>query len=414
MKKILAFTVFICSLSFPSIVRAELPVYPTAPFDAPCFFTYAGETPYPNNSTSSDVRVDFAFKCKGPTEDPSQKDYKYTYGFDLFVEVSFSPTMRPLINSWNSGATQFGAAAFNVPSSTPVYFRATVRAVLRSDIYSNTATNPSTGCCFWSRPLYSSIISAYTNPNNVGTITTVAPTTTTTTTTVAPVVQQQTPPQAPVTPTLSYTVLNDTTVKISWNSTGKTYELCPMSSNKLINGQWVCTSIQITDQTFILWPLAQGKTESFGIIAVNGAHQFVNGNFISCVDPSCFIFSPWSNWTSVTNNYNTLITTTTVPQITTTVPQTTTTVAPWKYVPYVEPWKYVYKKVLQTVYSNVRTGAICRDGSSSGSTGRGTCSWHGGVNKWLTLPPKKVYVNKKYKCYLNQTTNQYTRNCVSA
>lgn len=28
-------------------------------------------------------------------------------------------------------------------------------------------------------------------------------------------------------------------------------------------------------------------------------------------------------------------------------------------------------------------GAICRDGSRSHSTGRGTCSWHGGVDYYL-------------------------------
>jgi hypothetical protein len=76
-------------------------------------------------------------------------------------------------------------------------------------------------------------------------------------------------------------------------------------------------------------------------------------------------------------------------------------------------WKYVTKKVLQTVYSNVRTGAICRSGKISTATRNGACSGHGGVIKWLTLPPKKVYVNKKYKCYLNIKTNQYTTNCVT-
>lgn len=29
-----------------------------------------------------------------------------------------------------------------------------------------------------------------------------------------------------------------------------------------------------------------------------------------------------------------------------------------------------------------RTGAVCRDGWSSGATGRGACSWHGGVAAW--------------------------------
>ncbi|NQT84227.1 DUF3761 domain-containing protein [bacterium] len=35
------------------------------------------------------------------------------------------------------------------------------------------------------------------------------------------------------------------------------------------------------------------------------------------------------------------------------------------------------------VYVGRRTGAICRDGSRSYATGRGACSWHGGVARWL-------------------------------
>lgn len=33
--------------------------------------------------------------------------------------------------------------------------------------------------------------------------------------------------------------------------------------------------------------------------------------------------------------------------------------------------------------STRRVGAICRDGSRSSATGRGACSWHGGVSQWL-------------------------------
>ncbi|MEI6756174.1 MAG: G5 domain-containing protein [bacterium] len=33
--------------------------------------------------------------------------------------------------------------------------------------------------------------------------------------------------------------------------------------------------------------------------------------------------------------------------------------------------------------TSYRTGAICRDGSRSYATGRGACSWHGGVSYWL-------------------------------
>lgn len=30
-----------------------------------------------------------------------------------------------------------------------------------------------------------------------------------------------------------------------------------------------------------------------------------------------------------------------------------------------------------------RVGAICMDGTRSYATGRGACSWHGGVSTWL-------------------------------
>lgn len=31
---------------------------------------------------------------------------------------------------------------------------------------------------------------------------------------------------------------------------------------------------------------------------------------------------------------------------------------------------------------SVRIGAVCRDGTWSSATGRGACSWHGGVSRW--------------------------------
>ena len=37
----------------------------------------------------------------------------------------------------------------------------------------------------------------------------------------------------------------------------------------------------------------------------------------------------------------------------------------------------------QTDLEGERIGAICEDGSTSGSTGSGTCSGHGGVSEWM-------------------------------
>jgi len=412
MKKILAFAVFICTLSFPSVTHAQLPIYPTAPFDAPCIFTYAGEAPYPNNSTSSEVRVDFTIKCKNSTEDPSQKDYKYG-GFDLFVEVSFSPTMHPLINSWNSGATQFGAAAFNVPSSTPVYFRATVRAVLRSDIYSNTASNPSTGCCFWSRPLYSPIISAYTNPNNVKTITTIPPTTTTTT--VAPITTTTVttnPPIASYSKPLSPPSMAPYSIMAQFPVPSNLSLLqLSMQPGCCYSERIVCIDDKNREHS---WNSVNYPDYSKRYYDIVGVYDIYTTFSIKCLNSNSAGNSSWSPWYTYYGK--------TRPPVQPPVVQFPVISAPTATLPNVQApivpakpqWKYVTKKVLQTIYSDVRTGAICRSGKTSTATRNGACSHHGGVAKWLTLPPKQAYVNKKYKCYLNETTNKYTRNCVSA
>jgi len=42
-----------------------------------------------------------------------------------------------------------------------------------------------------------------------------------------------------------------------------------------------------------------------------------------------------------------------------------------------------YKKTNQAESYKIRIGAICCDGSRSYATGRGACSHHGGVCKWL-------------------------------
>jgi uncharacterized protein YgiM (DUF1202 family) len=43
-------------------------------------------------------------------------------------------------------------------------------------------------------------------------------------------------------------------------------------------------------------------------------------------------------------------------------------------------------------YSTVRTGAVCRDGSSSQATGRGACSRHGGVSRWKSKRQQRVTI----------------------
>ncbi|HKB45746.1 MAG TPA: hypothetical protein VKC90_15215, partial [Chitinophagaceae bacterium] len=53
----------------------------------------------------------------------------------------------------------------------------------------------------------------------------------------------------------------------------------------------------------------------------------------------------------------------------------------WEPTPTKTTPAYTPKKESQTY--GVRVGAICCDGSRSYATGRGACSHHGGVCKWL-------------------------------
>ncbi|WKD85826.1 Cell wall-binding protein YwsB [Polaribacter huanghezhanensis] len=54
--------------------------------------------------------------------------------------------------------------------------------------------------------------------------------------------------------------------------------------------------------------------------------------------------------------------------------------------------RYIKKGKVNISYYSVRTGAKCRDGSSSSATGRGACSHHGGVSYWITSKRKSVSV----------------------
>lgn len=42
-----------------------------------------------------------------------------------------------------------------------------------------------------------------------------------------------------------------------------------------------------------------------------------------------------------------------------------------------------YEPVYTAPSYSYRTGAVCSDGTPSSATGRGACSWHGGVSYWL-------------------------------
>ena len=46
-------------------------------------------------------------------------------------------------------------------------------------------------------------------------------------------------------------------------------------------------------------------------------------------------------------------------------------------------YKYKPLRPYAPAYSNSGPSDLCRDGTYSSSSGRGTCSWHGGVAQWL-------------------------------
>lgn len=88
----------------------------------------------------------------------------------------------------------------------------------------------------------------------------------------------------------------------------------------------------------------------------------------------------------------------------------------------IEPYRLGSKpkppKMLKTTAPKERVGAVCRDGSHSSATGRGACSWHGGVARWITELPYWVSENKAenasrtkaYKAALKKWTRQHERN----
>jgi len=426
MKKLLAFAVFICSLSFPSVTHAELPVYPTAPYDTPCLFTYSGASLYPNDSTSTEIRSHFKWTCKGPTgnatidaQDPSLKDYIYTYNGDALWEVSLNSNMSPVVASWNSGFGGEGQAspiAFNMPSSKLAYFRITLRAALRSNTYSNLASNPSTGCCFWSRPLYSPIISAYTNPNNVKTITTVAPTTTTTTvapvTTVAPTTT--TIPQTTVSSTslkVTYESINAQQIKIFWNSIPDVREYRICMPDLQASNTWCPENTRLTFDPSVTSYIINhpvGTKVHYWLHA--WMHPWATKYTYKGDRYHGDVWDSGSPVSYFTNNWidpNTT-TTTTVPPTTVPAPYVAPVApAPWKYV---QPWKYVWEQ--KTYNVQIRTGALCYSGKISTATGSGACSWNGGVKNWIYFN-KTSTSNVKYKCWLNKNTNTYNKNCIA-
>jgi hypothetical protein len=79
-------------------------------------------------------------------------------------------------------------------------------------------------------------------------------------------------------------------------------------------------------------------------------------------------------------------------------PTTVSTVAPtWTTVPPSSATKSsrTLRTVSPTDYArHYRIGARCRDGWRSDATGRGACSWHGGVAEWLYADDRVVHDTK--------------------
>lgn len=69
----------------------------------------------------------------------------------------------------------------------------------------------------------------------------------------------------------------------------------------------------------------------------------------------------------------------------------------WYKVQHNDSTGYVYSEYIApgkcvVTYYDVRTGAVCKDGSHSSATGRGACSHHGGVSYWKTSKRETVRI----------------------
>lgn len=64
---------------------------------------------------------------------------------------------------------------------------------------------------------------------------------------------------------------------------------------------------------------------------------------------------------------------------------------------------YAFSTTIESTY-HVRVGAICLDGTISGATGRGACSHHGGVLKWVEKPITRLLATPER---LSKTLNSF-------
>jgi hypothetical protein len=223
------------------------------------------------------------------------------------------------------------------------------------------------------------------------TTTTVAPTTTTTvapatttTTTVAPTTTTSTTSTTTTTTTTTTTVLPYCSVPAFFQSSSDLtiYESLKNVTNHRLNSyditDWNCRTNQfvglqvednfgLTTQTSIYFnfyfPMNQANCWRIKHIYQNGEGKWSNKVCYQAPAPTT--------------------TTTTIPKV------LASSNAYSSYSSFVPKYKKV--KVKQTLF--YRTGAICFDGWRSYSTGSGTCSWHGGVYKWLGYS-KTTWVKK--------------------
>ena len=238
-------------------------------------------------------------------------------------------------------------------------------------------------------------------------------TTTTTTTTVAPIITATTVAPTTTTTTVAPTTAT-TTVAPTTTTTTLSKPFCKPDSypNPRLSKHHSLYLIKVTLANYYSnWPYAC-QTNLVYIEVKDNTHTFIHNDFFMYhyydqYFSNCWqVRGVWKDHTSLWSNevcYEyapplplptaTTVVPTTTTTTTTPVPPTTTTNAPTTTIPKVAISSNAYSpyssfvpepkklKVKQTLF--YRTGAICFDGWRSYSTGSGTCSWHGGVHKWL-------------------------------
>jgi hypothetical protein len=320
-------------------------------------------------ATSTQIYGDVIINNIGPSQKPGAKNVVQIFDsdnvslqiFDIVANgyLTTSSTFKTLKYSFNTNSYQtlspgdyfvkIGVQFKSATGSVGGYCWATVKDFSVAPIPTTTTTTTT--------------VAVTTTSTTLPTTTTTVPTTTTTTTTVAPTTTTTVAP----TTTTSTTIVSTTTTTIlpTTTSTLPRWRNYCIPWNAYTWYQQTLDSLYYTYPANAVYPVPTGGCSSLNAIQTTTTTTTIAAPVVQQQAPAL------------------TTTTTTIPKV------LASSNAYSSYSSFVPKYKKV--KVKQTLF--YRTGAICRDGWRSRSTGSGTCSWHGGVHKWLGYK-KTTWVTK--------------------